>query len=537
VKSIRRQLTRQILTGTFLMLLLAGVVFCVVVRSRVVAEFDRALEAKARALVVLTSREERALEIDFDDEAMPEFAADNADEDGEEHEKDDEDEKDEEEDDEEEREEDGPEYFAVLLPDGSVVRKSSSLGSGVLPVRGEAGKDVLFRSLRLPDGRRGRLVQIAFAPAVDEPDQGEADEPEEDEDRYELPATVDENSLKLVLVVARSRERFDALLAFLYLTFALMSVLLLLGSGLVVRTAIRRGFRPLDVMNAQVRRIGPESLDGRIRLASPPDELATIVAGLNELLERVENGFARERRFSSDVAHELRTPVAELRTACEVGARWPDDPVHARQFFNDIEDVARQMERIVDNLLELTRCDNGTSTVVTEAVDVRALVEECWRRAARDADANRLRLDNRVELGAAVTTDPGKLQMILQNVIDNAVFYSVPGSTVVCRSDRPDDRSLALVAANEARDLERKDLETIFDRFWRKDAARTGGRHSGLGLSLVKDLARLLGIELHVDLKEGSIFVVRMVFQAGATPARDREERAGATPCKEEEQE
>ncbi len=515
------------------MLLLAGVVFCIVVRSRVVAEFDRALEAKARALVVLTSREERALEIDFDDEAMPEFASDDVDEDGEEHEKDDEDE----EDDEEEREKDGPEYFAVLLPDGAVVRKSPSLGSGILPVRSEAGEEVLFRSLQLPDGRRGRLVQIAFAPQADEPDEGEVDEPEEDEDRYELPATVDENSVKLVLVVAQSRERLDALLAFLYLTFALMSALLLSGSGLVVWTAIRRGFRPLDVMNAQVRRIGPESLDGRIRLASPPDELATILAGLNDLLERVENGFARERRFSSDVAHELRTPVAELRAACEVGARWPDDPVHAKQFFNDIEDVACQMERIVDNLLELTRCDNGTSTVVTEAVDVRSLVEECWRRAARDADANRLRLDNRVERGAMVTTDPGKLQMVLQNVIDNAVFYSVPGSTVVCRSERPDDHSLALVVANEARDLERKDLEAIFDRFWRKDAARGGGRHSGLGLSLVKDLARVLGIELDVDLKEGSIFAVRMVFQAGATPARHGEGRTGATPGKEEKQE
>ena len=529
MRSIRKQLTLRILAGTFLMLLLAGAVFCIVVRSRVMAEFDRALEAKARALVALTSREERMLDIDFDEDAMPEFAAED-DEDDDEDGGDQDEPDDDEDEDAEERE---PEYFEMRLRSGVTVRKSPSLAGDSLPAELDAARGTLLRSLRLRDGGRGRLVQVTFAPTVEEPDE-DGDEDADDEDCFELPESVDEAGLELILVVARSREDLDALLGFLYLAFALLGLALLAGIAALVRGAMRRGFRPLDAVNAQVRDIGPESLDGRIRLASPPEELATIIAGLNGLLGRVEDGFARERRFSSDVAHELRTPVAELRTACEVGGKWPEDPRHTRQFFADIEDIAQQMERVVANLLELTRCDNGTSTVIPERMHLRTLVEDCWRRGGRDAEANGLRLDNRVDADAAVLTDRGKLQMMVQNLIDNAVFYSVSGSTVVCRTERPDADRLALALANETRDLERQDLKPIFDRFWRKDVARTGGRHSGLGLSLVRDLARVLGADLDVDLEEGGIFVVRMVFSSGVVSGPDNEETAGTPPRNEE---
>jgi signal transduction histidine kinase len=526
--SIRKQLTLRILAGTLLMLLLAGVVFCVVVRSRVVAEFDRALEAKARALVALTSREGRVLDIDIDEEAMPEFAASDEDDDGEDEEEDGDDDRDD--------EDEEPEYFEIRLRDGAAVRKSQSLGGGSLPFELNARRDRLFRSLRLRDGDKGRLVQVTFAPAVEEADEGEDDD-EDDEDCVELPVAVDEDSLELVLVVARSREDLDELLGFLYLAFALLSVALLAGIAALVRSAMRRGFQPLDAVNAQVRDIGPESLDGRIRLASPPEELAPIVEGLNGLLGRVEDGFARERRFSNDVAHELRTPVAELRTACEVGAKWPDDPRHTQQFFADIEDIARQMERVVANLLELTRCDSGTSAVIPERIPLRQMVEDCWRRAAGDASANHLHFENRVEQEATVTTDRGKLQMILQNTVDNAVFHSARKSVVSCRTERSDTGGLALILANKAQDLARGDLAHVFERFWRKDIARTGGRHSGLGLSLVRDLARVLGIDVRVDLREGNVFVVTMVFRDTADRKRAEHENAGTTPGKREEKE
>jgi len=482
------------------LLLVSGCVFCVIVRSRLVSEFDRALEAKGQALAMLMSREDRTIEIDFNADFMPEFDAA----------------EDEDQDDAEEDDEGSLEYCQVFLEGGTVVWRSPSLGEEELPLAPERSPSTVVSGLMLPDGEDGRCVQIVFAPQVDEVDEEDEEEeaPDPNEVLYELPAGVDEESVRLVLVVARGRDDLDDVLGSLYLSVGVLTLVLLMGIGALVHLSITRGFRPIHAINGQIRGIGPDTLDGRVLINAPPEELATIVAALNGLLERVESGFARERRFSSDVAHELRTPVAELRTACEVGAKWPDDPEHVREFFADIQEVARQMERVVNNLLELTRCDNGTATVFEEPIVLAPFLDECWRRASHVAAANELTFDNNVPADLAVNADRGKLQMILQNIIDNAAAYSVPGTMVSAAAESQPGGGVVLVIGNRAASLEEEDVAHVFDRFWRKERSRTGGKHSGLGLSLVRDLAGVLGVELGVRLKEKDLFEVRVCFPA-----------------------
>lgn len=484
MKSIRTRLTRQILVGAFALLLVAGSSIGAVFHRRLVTEFDRGLEAKAGALESLTSREERKLDLEYSGDAMPEFV------DG-----------------------DEAEYYEVFLPDGTVVKKSPTLGEHHLPRAARPAGDAIFQNVRLRDGRRGRLVQIVFEPEVDEPDPAQVRQ-KADEDIVELAETVDLKALRVVLVIARGREHLDALLASMYLTLASMSGLLLAGLWFVVRRAISRGFEPINAMNAQLAHIGPETLENRVGIESPPEELATILAALNQLLGRVQSGFARERRFSSDVAHELRTPVAEIRTACEVGARWPDDPQAVRGFFEDIRDTALQMERIVANMLLLTRADNGTAVVERERVGVGRLVQECWDRMNGKIAAKQLRFENRIDPALVVETDPAELEMILQNLADNAVAHSV-SATVIEWASVPTESGVDLVLSNRAAGLRPEDLAHVFERFWRKDSARTGQNHSGLGLSIVKSLADLLGLRVRVDLQDGGVFVVRLSFPAG----------------------
>ena len=96
--------------------------------------------------------------------------------------------------------------------------------------------------------------------------------------------------------------------------------------------------RPLGyekVLGQQVRVLGVTSLGRRVDVQAPPEEIAVVVAQVNALLDRLEEGFTRERRLSSDIAHELKTPIAELRSLCEVGARWPDDRAAVQEFFRD----------------------------------------------------------------------------------------------------------------------------------------------------------------------------------------------------------
>jgi len=119
----------------------------------------------------------------------------------------------------------------------------------------------------------------------------------------------------------------------------------------VVKSSIQKGLKPIEDINAQIANVELDKLDERIGLDAPPSELSTIIHALNELLDRMDQVITRERRFTSDVAHELRTPVSELRTACEVGSMTPDDKEATELFFSDIKDIAKQMEKVVTNLL------------------------------------------------------------------------------------------------------------------------------------------------------------------------------------------
>jgi signal transduction histidine kinase len=240
-------------------------------------------------------------------------------------------------------------------------------------------------------------------------------------------------------------------------------------------------------------------------------ELAAIETTVNRLLDRVEKAFEKERRFSSDLAHELRTPIAELRTACEVGGQWPEDVEQTKEFFQDAGMIALQLEKIVSTMLMLSRCENGTVPMQTRRIPLQAFVRECWRHSAPAAEAKRLQFDDRIALDLAVECDEDKLGIIVRNLVENAVAHGEPGTVVECSGGAtPGGTELRLV--NAAKDLERSDLDHVFDRFWRKDAARSDRSHIGLGLSIARELSELMGIRLSVDLREGRLFEVRLVF-------------------------
>ena len=482
--SIRRQLTLQILAGALVMLFVAGLVFFAVIHHRIVGDFDRMLEAEADMLARNAERKGRILVWDVPD-TYEEGSRQNGD----------------------------PAYCQLFLEDGTVAGLSQTLGTDDLP-RIEGRPQAVWNAL-LPNGRRGRILQRTFSPAADPDPQAAPDDPREQ--IFAIPATVNLADLRLVLVVARNREGLDRLLGSLGVSGGVVALGLAGGLALLVRRAITRGLRPIDEMNAQIAAIAPEALATRLQVARPPVELAAIETAVNRLLDRVEGAFEKERRFSSDLAHELRTPIAELRTACEVGGRWPEDVEETRQFFQDTGMIALQLEKIVATMLALNRCENGTAPVQLRRICVQTLVRECWRHSAPAAEAKHLQFDDRLAPDLAVECDEDKLGIIVRNLVENAVAHSEPGTVVECRGGAtPDGTELRLV--NTAKDLERADLAHVFDRFWRKDAARSDRNHIGLGLSIARGLCEVLGIRLSVDLREGRLFEARLVFPAPAPP-------------------
>lgn len=472
--SIRRRLAVPLLAGSCLLVLAAGLLLSGLISRRLRAEFDDALLAKARALVTLTRQEAGAVEIDFADEVMPEFSAPSA-----------------------------PEYFQLWLANGTVLERSESLGVRDLPRSARLSKEPLFRDVRLADGRPGRLVEIAFVPQSEDDDTAWA------EQRLDPTAPLPDSGLRAaVLITARGRQELSSLIRSLYAVSIAVAVLLVPALGLLVHLSIRHGLRPLDEISRQVEGLDAERLGQRIGTHPATLELVPVVDRLNALLARLQVAFERERRFSGDIAHELRTPIAELRNLADVGSRWPEDREAVRSYFDDVTAIARQMEAIVVSLLALARCDNGLESCERAEVDLRELIEETWSRLA--AEATRKRLDFALTAPrSTVMSDRGKLGLILLNLLSNAVTYSPAGSTISCWAGGG-GKPIEITVANPAPLLAPEDLPRLFEPFWRKDAARTGTLHSGLGLPLAKAFAELLGLRLTADLGNDQQLTLRL---------------------------
>lgn len=470
MRSIRRRLILA-LSAAFVAVI-AATLLCVedVAGAAVTEEFDAALLAETRGLRSLIAIEDGIVEFEYPTDAMPHF----------------------------ERREDA-DYFQIWLHDGKALPngRSGSLPAGMDLARTESLSRVpSFRDMTLPDGRRGRSVQLSFVPGPDLADRA-------DEEPAAASHPVD---YFFVLVVARSREPLDSLIASTRLAIVGAGAAAALLAALLVGLAVASGLRPLRAISAQVRALHAENLGARVSAPGAPSELAPIVHQLNALLARLEASFERERRFAGHVAHELRTPIAELRSLAEVGVRWPEDLASTRRFFTDVHEIAGRMERVVVDLLLLARCHAGVEKAQRRPVRLAPLVRS-------QAGADRVAID--VPEGLVVDSDPLKLSLIVSNLLDNALAYAAPGGAVRCVAEGRDSR-FRLEITNPAEPLTEEDMRNLAEPFWRKDRARSPEGHSGLGLSLVTALAQLLGLEVSFR-HEGGLF--QAVLCGDLTPA------------------
>ena len=451
--SIRRRLTVGLLIGFCLLWAAGGTVLYLAIRAGLTAEFDDALKAAAEALAAVTTQDKGLVEVDFTGESMPGFARQQL-----------------------------PDYFQVWRADGTTAQRSPSLGNGGLPGRAVSSvKGFQCWSLRLPDGRDGRAIGIRFMPPTEEDARDQPPSPE-----LTGPVT---------LVVARHRAALDHRLSLVTTTLLLVGGALAVMTGVVVPVMVGRGLKPLDELEKQVAMVDARSLQLRFPTTGLPSELQPICLRLNELLARLESSFERERRFSADVAHELRTPIAELRTLAEVTLKWPDDPSTARSALQDALAVALQMESIATKLLALARCEGGLLPVHVEPVTLSPLIREIYQPLSDEARARRITLSIDVPDDACWSSDPALLRAILTNLLSNAVQYCTVGGSIRLSVEHGH-----LSISNTTDALSSDDLPHLFKRFWRKDPARSSNVHSGLGLALAKAYAGALGMELRAEL-------------------------------------
>ncbi|MEO8481964.1 MAG: ATP-binding protein [Acidobacteriota bacterium] len=377
-------------------------------------------------------------------------------------------------------------YFQLWRQrDGATVAHSESLRSTRLPKPEGVTDEPRLWNLDGPAGP-ARALAIAFRlpPPL-----------EEREEQQAAP------SAALELMVVKSRNDLDRTLATLALVLVGTGGLLLAATIAAVPPLLTRQLAPLKDLTEHAAGINAPSLSTRFQTGPLPEELAPIGLALNALVSRLEQAFERERRFSADVAHELRTPIAELRALAELAMRWPESrDLHLE---SEALGIAAQMEGVVTRLLALLRSERGELAVTRESADLATVMRRSWRPFAVAAARKHLSVMWQDTESGSVDIDLVLLRSILANLFENAVEYAPANGTVVIGSTFESER-FAIRVANTVTALTSADAAQMFDRFWRGDAARAHGDHSGLGLALARAFARAMGGDLEAGLPEAS---------------------------------
>ncbi|MCD9873373.1 sensor histidine kinase [Streptomyces guryensis] len=277
---------------------------------------------------------------------------------------------------------------------------------------------------------------------------------------------------------------------------------------------VGRALKPVDVIRTQFAALSLSRLDQRIPTGRGGREFTQLVATMNSALDRLDAAAARQRQFTSDVAHELRTPIACLRAELELAltgsgtAHWPDA---ARDALHD----TLHLQDITTNLLLLARLDAQAShakTLLTKQVDLPGLVREAVAR--RDVPDHLSLVVTAPDEPAPVTGHPGLLGRVLANLLDNAERHAATTITVTLTRDH-ERRQAVLDVANDGPPVPPEHHETIFERFSRLDDARTrdaGG--TGLGLAIARRISTLhhgtLTLAAGQDDRAGARFTVRL---------------------------
>ncbi len=461
MNSLGRALFGLILGGLLLVLLLTGAAVFAVASSSLRAQFDEALLARARTFASLVILEEDGnLEFEYTGSL---------------------------------REQDIGVLVRVTAGGGAIAQSPGWPSGAPLPTPDpppdpppDGTQPIAPRlwDVVLPDGEGARAVGLVAAAATDPeaaPAAVGADQP---------------GRAILVEVIARTnpvRRAERALLGAL----AAGGLLAVAGTAAAVANGVRRGLRPLHRLRGELSGIDAQQPAMSSAEEPWPLELRPIVAALQGLLERLRSALERERRFTDAAAHELRTPIAELRTIADVADRWPD-PERLRHGMAEARTIAQEMEALLESLLAAARGEDPGAAGSPETVALlplaRSIAERCEGMRRRGVTCE-LAGDE----AASWTAPRGAILAIVRNLVQNAAEHTLDGGSIRITASANGGRA-GLQIENGPVALDPADLGRLGEPFWRGDRSRSDRAHRGLGLAIVASMCEALHLERRVTM-------------------------------------
>lgn len=475
IRSLRGILLLESILVSVAIVFVSGVAFYFLVRGVLVEQFDRSLIDYVLPLAASMEQKQDVVEADFN--ATDRRELDRT---------------------------DRPAYLQIWLDDDAILFRSASLDKAELePIPGTI-ESPGFAWTTLPDGRPGRAIGFVFKPREDGTKKRLRAE------QAGLPWKA--SSRKVSLVFARETTAIDAPLrqiGFLLGGVSLAAILLSVG---FLGWSIRRSLRPLNRLAGQIAALDGDDLSARIDPRGAPLEVEPVADRMNDFLRRLQTAFERERSFSADVAHELRTPLAGVRSVIEVAVSRQRSPGEYEAALQECRGITLQMQAMVEKLLFLARIEARQTPIDLQPVSLAQQLNAAWKPLDGVARAQGLRVEWVVEDDVEVLTDSALLGVVLHNLLENAAEYADRGGRVKIEATGRNGVAKVIVQ-NSGSQLSEAEAQLAFERFWRGDAAHSNtGVHCGLGLVLVKRITQALGGTAAIRSQAGGWFEIAITL-------------------------
>jgi len=282
----------------------------------------------------------------------------------------------------------------------------------------------------------------------------------------------------------------------------------ILASALIAITVTRHGLRPLGEMTRSLERIGPTHLNERVAPGGWPRELQPLAVAFDDMLARLEASFTRLSQFSADLAHELRTPIANILGEAQVTLTRERSPEEYREVIESTIAECERLSGIVDNLLFVARVDAARESIERKEFDGRAAVEKIAAFYRTIAEDRHIAINCTGE--GEIYGDPVLFGRAVSNLVDNALRFTPDGGTIQISITVKAAHSEVTVSDNGC-GIAPEHLPRVFDRFYRVDSSRSSDG-AGLGLALVKSIVDLHGGSAKIESEANRGTTVTVTF-------------------------
>jgi signal transduction histidine kinase len=375
-----------------------------------------------------------------------------------------------------------PTFLQIVDGKGKIVFQSANLLKNKFPYHPENKQDFFFN-----DKINGQRIRLGQFPVIN-----------------------DSGKIIGQLTIAVSQEEsfiiLNNLIWVLFISFPLMLLVQFITSSLAASKAIK----PVHQLIRTTSGISHSNLSIRLALPEHNDELFDLTKTINELLARIETSLQQQKQFTSDASHEIRTPLSAIRGTLEVLIRKQRDPKLYEEKITSVIAQVDRLDALLDQLLQLARIEPGVIYVKKETIHLSRLINALNERWAEEATLSQINLHFIIDNQAVVTGDKLFLELMLDNLVNNAIKYGRDNGNVFIIWNKA---TKTLSVKDDGQGISKSDLPHIFDRFYRVDESRSSEvKGNGLGLSIVKELAGIQQIILTVSSQPGTGSTFNMQF-------------------------